>query len=141
MTVKSSTRNGGAIGDTFVPLTRTLLENPKYRRLGINARRLIDFLALEHLRHGGAHNGYLFAPRRQLEQAGIGARYVTDAIEEAERAGLIAVKRGTGKRPSTYALTWLPMGKRTGGAKALQWRRSDFRREVTRCFRREVTSV
>jgi hypothetical protein len=99
-----------AIGDTFVPLTRTLLENPRYRSLGINARRLLDFLALEQVRHGGANNGYLLAPRRQIEDAGIGARYVTGAIEELEQAGLIAVKRGTGKRPSTYALTWLPMG-------------------------------
>lgn len=101
---------GSAIGDTFVPLTRTVLENPKYRSLGINARRLIDFLALEHLRHGGANNGYLLAPRRQLEHAGIGARYVSDAIGEVERAGLVNVKRGIGKRPSTYALTWLPLG-------------------------------
>ena len=99
-----------SIGDTFVPLTRTLLENPKYRALGINARRLIDFLALEHLQHGGAQNGYLLAPRRQLEHAGIGARHVSRAIAEVEKAGLVTVKRGTGKRLSTYALTWLPMG-------------------------------
>ncbi|MSP75551.1 MAG: hypothetical protein EXR12_05395 [Rhodospirillaceae bacterium] len=98
------------IGDTFVPLTRTLLENPKYRSLGINARRLIDFLGLEYLQHGRATNGYLLAPRRQLESAGIGARHVSLAIEEAEQAGLVVVKRGTGKRPSTYALTWVPMG-------------------------------
>ena len=101
---------GNAIGDVFVPLTRALLENPKYRDLGINARRLLDFLALEYLSHGRATNGYLLAPRRQLEQSGIGARHVSDAIAELERAGLVAVKRGTGKRPSTYALTWLPMG-------------------------------
>ena len=99
-----------AIGDTFVPFTRALLENAKYRSLGINARRLLDFLGLEHLRRGGAHNGYLLAPRRQLEDAGIGAQYVSDAIKEAEQAGLVLVKRGTGKRPSTYALAWLPTG-------------------------------
>lgn len=98
------------IGDTFVPLTRTLLQDPKYRALGINARRLIDFLALEHLQHGGAENGYLLAPRPHLEDAGIGARHISGAIREAELAGLVAVKRGIGKRPNKYALTWLPMG-------------------------------
>ena len=99
-----------SIGETFVPLTRTLLENPKYRSLGINARRLLDFLALEQVQHGGAQNGYLLAPRRQLEQAGIGAHYVSGAITEVVEAGLVAVERGTGKKPSTYALTWLPLG-------------------------------
>jgi hypothetical protein len=109
--------NGKTIGDTFVPLTRSLLRNPLYQRLGINARRLLDFLALEHLQHGGARNGFLLAPRRHLEAAGIGARHVSRAIEEAEQAGLVSVKRGTGKRPSTYALTWLPMGTAPGKPK------------------------
>lgn len=109
--------NGNGIGDTFVPLTRALLESPRYRALGINARRLIDFLALEHLKQGLARNGFLLAPRRHLEAAGIGARHVSLAIEEAVQAGLVSVKRGTGKRPSTYALTWLPMGTAPGRPK------------------------
>src|SRR5262249_5936371 len=81
-----------------------------WRSLAINARRFIDFLMVEHMEHAGARNGYLLAPRRQLEQAGIGAQYVSAAIEETERVRLVAVKRGVGKRPSTYTLTWLPLG-------------------------------
>jgi hypothetical protein len=64
---------------------------------------------IEHMGHGGMKNGQLLAPRRQLEAFGIGARYISGAIEEAFGAGLVDVKRGTGKRPNHYALTWLPL--------------------------------
>jgi hypothetical protein len=96
-------------GEPWIWLTRELVKSAAWRSLGINARRLIDFLVLEHMSHGGAKNGFLLAPRRQLEEAGIAARYISGAIAEADRAGLIDVRRGTGKRPSVYALTWLPL--------------------------------
>ena len=51
----------------FIMLPRDLLESDAWRGLGINARRFLDFLMIEHLRHGGKHNGYLLAPQRQLE--------------------------------------------------------------------------
>jgi len=94
----------------FIMLPRDLLESDAWRGLGINARRFLDFLMIEHLRHGGKHNGYLLAPQRQLYDFGIGAHFVTAAIEEVERAGLVTCERGTGKRPSYYGLTWIPPG-------------------------------
>jgi hypothetical protein len=95
--------------EAFVKMPRGLLESDAWRSLGINARRFIDFLMLEHLRHAGRYNGRLLAPRRQLEQAGIGARHVSGAIEETVSRGLVVVKRGGGRRPNLYALSWLPM--------------------------------
>ena len=62
--------------EAFVKLPRTLLESEAWRSLGINARRFLEFLMLEHMRHGGKKNGSLFAPRRQLERFGIGATSV-----------------------------------------------------------------
>ena len=61
------------------------------------------------MRHGGKANGKLLAPRRQLEQFGIGSHFISSAIEECEHIGLVNVRRGVGRRPSLYALTWLPL--------------------------------
>jgi hypothetical protein len=89
--------------------SRTLRESVAWRSAGINARRFIDFLLLEHMKHGGRDNGRLKAPHRQLEEFGIGARYITEAKREAEELGLVdGYHRGL-RMASTYALTWLPL--------------------------------
>jgi hypothetical protein len=75
--------------EQFAKLPRALLTSDAWRALGINARRLIDFLLIEHMRHGAKENGRLLAPRRQLEAFGIGEHFVSRAIEEAERLGLV----------------------------------------------------
>jgi hypothetical protein len=96
-------------GEAFIKMPRDLVRSAAWKSLGINARRFLDFLMGEHMDHGGRENGFLLAPRRQLEGSGIGARHVSAAIEEAERFGFVDIKRGVGRRPSTYALTWLPL--------------------------------
>jgi hypothetical protein len=80
-----------------------------FRTAGINARRLIDFLEIEHMRKGGKHNGNLKAPQEQLEAFGIGARYIAEAIREAEQLGLVDVVRPGRRVANTYTLTWLPL--------------------------------
>ena len=99
-----------AKGEAFAKLPRDLLESTAWRSLSIHARRLIDFLLIEHMRHGGRENGRLIAPRRQLIAFGIHAHFVSAAIEEAELVGLVDCKRGVGRAPNTYGLTWLPRG-------------------------------
>jgi hypothetical protein len=96
-------------GEAFVKLPRDVLASDSWRLLSINARRFIDFLMIEHMRQGGKRNGFLLAPRRQLWNFGIGEHFVSGAIEEVERAGLVICTRGTGRRPSYYTLTWLPL--------------------------------
>jgi hypothetical protein len=54
----------------------------------------MDFLMLENMRHAGTENGNLLAPYDQLVDHGIGRRLIPEAVNEAERLGLIAVQRG-----------------------------------------------
>jgi hypothetical protein len=109
-----------AASEAFIKLPRDLLESEAWRRLSINAWRLLNFLMIQHMKHGGKGNGRLLAPRRQLEISGIGAHHVSPAIEECEGAGLIDCIRGVGRQPNVYALTWLPL---VGGAPASnRWR-------------------
>ena len=37
------------------------------------------------------------------------SHFISSAIEECEHIGLVNVRRGVGRRPSLYALTWLPL--------------------------------
>jgi hypothetical protein len=97
----------------FVKLPRDLLESAAWRGLSINAGRLLDFLMVEHMRHGGKKNGELLAPWTQLENTGIGARHIGEAIADVVRSGLVDCTRGVGRQPSRYALTWLPMTDRS----------------------------
>jgi hypothetical protein len=93
----------------FVMLYDDVLSGPPWQSLGVNSRRLIDFLMLEWIRHSGKKNGFLLAPRKQLTSFGIDAHYISAAIAEAEYVGLIDVIRGKGRAPNRYALTWLPL--------------------------------
>jgi hypothetical protein len=95
-------------GEPFVWLTRELLASDAWRMLGINACRFVHFLMLEHMSKGGQENGKLKAPCRQLCAFGIGARYVTAAIREAEELGVVDCHRGGVRIATTYTLNWLP---------------------------------
>ena len=78
---------GGPKNEPWVKSPRGLLASKAWRSMGINERRLIDFLMLEHMRHGGQRNGKLVAPRKQLEVAGIGARHISGSNLRRKRAG------------------------------------------------------
>lgn len=116
-TGRSSGKFGGRIGklmkppkgEPFVWLTRELLESDAWQSLGINARRLIDRLLLDHMSHAGTENGRLKATHAQLEQFGISRRHIPTAIADAEHVGLIDVCRGGRHVATTYTLTWLPL--------------------------------
>jgi hypothetical protein len=97
----------------FVPFPRSLLASLAWQTLSINPRRFIDFLMLEYLNHGGATNGNLLGPRKQLIEFGIGSHFISGAIDEVKSHGLVDVIRGTGRAPNRYALTWLPLAGET----------------------------
>jgi Toprim domain len=97
----------------WIPIPQTLMESPAWNSLSNHAPRLILFLMREWTRHKGQKNGFLPAPRRQLERFGIGAHYISAAIAEAESAGLVDVSRGKGRPHSRYALIWLPLSGET----------------------------
>lgn len=96
-------------GQSWIWLTRDMVASEAWLSLTINGRRLLDFLMLEHMRHGAKANGKLVAPRVQLAQFGIGRRFISGAIDEVEKLGFVDAKHGTGRTPNTYALTWLPL--------------------------------
>jgi hypothetical protein len=84
-----------------------LVESDAWRSRSINTVRFIDFLLRENMRNAGAENGLLKAPYEQLEAWGIGAQYVSSAIEEAEQLGLVDCHKPGRRMLSTFALTWL----------------------------------
>jgi predicted MarR family transcription regulator len=106
--------------EPFVMLPRSLLQSDAWRAAGINTRRFIDFLLLEHMGHGGKANGKLKATDRQLQSFGIGTHYVTGAIKEAEKLGLVDCHRGGMRVATTYTVTWLPT--HDGTAASNRWR-------------------
>lgn len=108
------------VGEPWVWLTRELLSSDAWRSAGINARRLVDFLLIEHMGSAGKANGKLKAPHRQLVTFGIGPKYVADAIREAESIGLVECHRGGMRVATTFSLTWLP--EHDGTPAADQWR-------------------
>jgi hypothetical protein len=89
--------------------TRELRVSDAWRSHGLCCRKLIDFLLLEHMNHGGKENGLLKAPYRQLEEFGIGKNQIGDAICEAHNLGLVDCHHGGMRVATTYALTWLPL--------------------------------
>lgn len=91
----------------FSPLPRALLESAAWRSAPINTFRVVFGLMLEDQRHGGRDNGKLKLPLWHMECYGVGRKYATEAIKDAERRGLIRVSRGGERVPSTYTLTWL----------------------------------
>jgi hypothetical protein len=92
----------------FTKLFDELLRSDAWRTLSINGRRFLDFLMIEHHAKGGKENGLLKAPYEQLEAFGVGARYLADAIREAEELGLVECHRGGMRVATMYGLTWLP---------------------------------
>jgi len=95
-------------GKSWIWLTLEMMRGDAWRSAGINTRRFIDFLMIEFMQHGGRENGRLKAPYHQLEQVGIGARYIAGTINEADLLGLVDCHRGGRRVATTYTLTWLP---------------------------------
>lgn len=95
-------------GRPWAWITLELVESDAWRSMSINTFKFINFLWREHMRHGGAENGKLKAPQHQLQAYGIGARYITDTIAQADQLGLVDCERHGERTASTYALTRLP---------------------------------
>ena len=81
-------------GMPFVVLTRELLVSAAWQSRSINCRRLVNYLMIEHLAHGGYENGHLTATFDQLVAFGIGRRFIHRTFDEIERLGLAEVERG-----------------------------------------------
>lgn len=87
----------------FVQLPTELLYSYAWHSMGINERRLMEFLIIEHSNHAGVENGNLIATYDQLHEFGLNRAYVSQSTEEARRKGLIFVeKRGRESYNKSY---------------------------------------
>ena len=97
-------------GEPFAWLTTELLASPAWRSMGINARRMIDFLLVEHMNHAGQENGNLLATYDQLVAFGLTSSSIKSAIQELVSLRLVDVEYGgrwAGKNtPNIYRLTF-----------------------------------
>lgn len=112
--VHFSGRKKWKLEGAFAPLPLYLLQSPAYRSLTISARRVLDFLMVEHLTHGGADNGNLFAPYAQLEAFGVRKDSILEALHMLESFGLIertfyGGRQGGRPNASRYGLGWVPL--------------------------------
>jgi hypothetical protein len=106
--------------EPFVMLPRDLIKSDAWRKQNLMCRRLIDFLMLEQMAHGGTKNGDLLATYEQLEEFGLRDNSIAGAIREAEQRGLVSCRHGTRNIPSRFTLTWLPH--RDGTPASNRWR-------------------
>lgn len=107
--------------------SRSMLASPAWMALPLNARRVIDRLALEHLEHGRLENGRLIVTSKNFQAYGVRHDSIADAIAQAEALGFVDVTvRGRpawsagGPMSSQYGLTWLPRCDCTGASN--RWR-------------------
>jgi hypothetical protein len=86
---------------------------PTFGALGINARRILDFLMVENSENGGRENGNLCAPYDQLERRGCTRRDIRSGLTELEVLGFVECTKpglrltGDGE-PARYRITHLP---------------------------------
>ena len=97
-------------GEPWVWMTRELIASPAMRSLSLTARRLLDFLMIEHMNHAGSENGKLMATEGQLIAFGLTRRLISEAVRELVFLGLVRVERGRltrggVKAPNLYRLT------------------------------------
>lgn len=123
---KFSDVNKAPEGESWIRLTALRLASMAWRARSVNAMRLLEFLELEHMNHGGKENGRLKAPYAQLVDFGISRRLINPAITEAEALGLLRVERGQlrGRQmraDSLYRLTYLPFSQQDRATGSTVW--------------------
>jgi hypothetical protein len=102
-------------GTSWCWLTAEMLESPAWRALTGNAIKVVLRIALEHLKHGGVENGLLPVTYQDFVRWGVRRNAIREAIVVAINLGWIDKTttgevpwRGDIRKPSTFALTWLP---------------------------------
>jgi hypothetical protein len=91
-----------------------MMESPAWGALTAPARRVVDRIVIEHMHHAGTMNGELVVTYDNFQAFGISRGAIKPAIEVAVKLGFIDITAiglrsyGNARRPSSYALTWLP---------------------------------
>jgi hypothetical protein len=120
-----------ALNGKFVAHTVELRESPAWLALPDNARRVLDRLELELLRHSGFDNGELQCTYTDFVKAGFCRSHISLAIRQCVELGFIQVKQGTRsiskyRNRSLYRLTHV-LSRKTGEKNNIEptneWRR------------------
>ena len=100
--------------EVWIWLTREMMESPAWSALTAPARRVIDRILIEHMHHAGTENGELVVTFDNFEAIGVPRHSAKCAIAVAVALGFIDItfkgvrSHGAARRPSKYAITWLP---------------------------------
>ena len=142
-TIQTGAAKGWKPETPFFPLTFNLMASPAFIGLNIPARKIFEFLLKEHMLHGGAENGNLAAPYRQLIDYGISGRDLPKAFKMLNAFGLV---RRTDiepdnqftagrRRMARYKLTMIP--DKFGNLPSDEWR-NIFERDVLAFKEQEI---
>ncbi len=98
-------------GEPWVWVTRELLASDAWQGMSLTARRLLDFILIEHMNHSGTENGNLMATYEQLKAFGLHQDRIHLAIEELEMLGLVRFEKAGYRRggilgPTRFRLTF-----------------------------------
>lgn len=120
-TGRSSRKRSGRLKNYYGPPpdqfwvwhTQAMKQSPAWSALGINARRALDRIEIEFMRHGIQENGKLPVTHEDFEGYGISPGEIRKALDELVELGFIEIVVGgregrKGRVPSKYRLTWLP---------------------------------
>jgi hypothetical protein len=105
-------RNKKTKDGPWIKLRLEMLASPAWIALGPAAKRVIERLVIEHLRHGGRDNGHLICTHRDFADYGIRYPSIAPAIRQAVDLGFVEITErgwraaGYGK-PAKYRLTFI----------------------------------
>lgn len=101
-------------GARWIWLTEEMLISPAWRTLNAIGMSILTRVVLEHLYHGGRENGRLVVTYSDLESFGARRQSIAVTLDVLVALGWLDVVEKGGRswadirRPSRYALTWLP---------------------------------
>ena len=117
-------------GESWYWVTVTIAGSITFRALGIHARRILDYLLLEHASHAGLENGNLGAAYSSLAKFGVTEDDIPKGLAELMATGFIrcehrAHRVAAGGDPSRYAITWFPtrVGTKAEAPATHDWKR------------------
>ncbi len=90
----------------FIMTRLVMLDSPAYWALKPIEALMLDVLAIEHMRHGGAENGRLVVTRRQFQKRGIPMKAIAPGLRALEALGFIEITErgaaGIGKHAQAH---------------------------------------
>jgi hypothetical protein len=107
-------RNRPPEGEGWVWFTYEMLISPAWIAMPPAARQVVEAIAVAHMKRAGLKNGELCVTYDNIAARGVRRQSIPEAIKIAQALGWIEVtfaggaSYGSGRRPSEYALTWLP---------------------------------